>query len=76
MVSEMNELETIGAKIKAIRNDYGLSLRDLASKVGITYQSLNRIENGRYNTGIDNIYRILDALNCEIIIKKKDDVTK
>ena len=76
MVSEMNELETIGAKIKAIRNDYGLSLRDLASKVGITYQSLNWIENGRYNTGIGNIYRILDALNCEIIIKKKDDVTK
>lgn len=72
----VSELEKIGAEIKAIRQSYGLSLRDLASKVGITYQSLNKIENGRYNTGIGNIYRILDALNCEIIIKKKDDVTK
>lgn len=72
----VSELEKIGAEIKAIRQSYGFSLRDLAAKVGITYQSLNRIENGRYNTGIGNIYRILDALNCEIIIKKKDDVTK
>jgi transcriptional regulator with XRE-family HTH domain len=67
----MNELELIGAQIKAIRQSEGLSVRDLASKVGITYQSLNRIENGRYNTGISNIYRILDALKCEIVIKKK-----
>ena len=72
----VSELKKIGAEIKAIRQSYGLSLRDLAAKVGITYQSLNRIENGRYNTGIGNIYRILDALNCEIIIKKKDNVTK
>lgn len=67
----MNELEKIGAEIKSIRQSYGLSLRDLAAKVGITYQSLNRIENGRYNTGINNICRILNALDCEIIIKKR-----
>ena len=67
----VNELEKIGAEIKAIRQSYGLSLRDLASRVGITYQSLNRIENGKYNTGINNICRILDALDCEIIIKKR-----
>lgn len=67
----MNELEKIGAEVKSIRQSYGLSLRDLAAKVGITYQSLNRIENGRYNTGINNICRILNALDCEIIIKKR-----
>lgn len=67
----MNELEKIGAEVKSIRQSYGLSLRDLATKVGITYQSLNRIENGRYNTGINNICRILNALDCEIIIKKR-----
>ena len=72
----VSELKKIGAEIKSIRQSYGLSLRDLAAKVGITYQSLNRIENDRYNTGIGNIYRLLDALNCEIIIKKKDDVTR
>lgn len=67
----MNELDKIGAEIKSIRQSYGLSLRDLAAKVGITYQSLNRIENGRYNTGVNNICRILNALDCEIIIKKR-----
>lgn len=75
MVSEMNELEVIGAKIKSIRNDYGLSLRDVADKAGITHQSLNLIENGKCNTGITNLYKIARALNCEIVIKKKQDIS-
>lgn len=71
----MNELEIIGAKIKAIRNDYGLSLREVADKAGITYQSLNLIENGKCNTGIINLYKIARALNCEIVINKKQDIS-
>lgn len=67
--------EVIGAKIKSIRNDCGLSLREVADKAGITYQSLNLIENGKCNTGIINLYKIARALNCEIVIKKKQDIS-
>ena len=71
MVSEINALQEIGSCIKAIRNDYGLSLRDVAEKAGITHQSLNMIENGKCNTGINNLFKIARALDCEIVIKKR-----
>lgn len=70
----MNDIERIGNMIKSMRQSRGLSVRELADKVGITYQSLSKIENGKYNTGIGNVCKIASALGCKVVLKKIDTI--
>ena len=66
----MNHRERIGQRIAQLRKEKGLSLRQLSEECGITYQNINKIENGKYNTGIDIIGKIADALGAEITLEK------
>lgn len=64
---KMNK-EEICSTLKKLREEKRMTVRELSEKAGITYQSLSKIENGQYNTGIDNICKIVDALGCRIVI--------
>ena len=66
----MNHRERIGQRIAQLRKEKGLSLRQLSEECGITYQNINKIENGKYNTGIDILGKIADALGAEITLEK------
>lgn len=61
--------------IKSLRKEFGLSQADLAQKVGVSRQTMNAIENGRYSPTLDMAYKITEALNKkyveEIFIKEK-----
>ena len=61
----------IGARIAELRKQKGWSQAELAEKVGISRQHINRVENGQYSTGIDIISRITDALGCNLEINPK-----
>jgi len=52
----------IGKRIAELRMLRGISQRELARRTGIEAGNLNRIEAGRYSTGID----ILDAIATEL----------
>jgi len=62
--------------IKSLRKDLGLSQADLAKNVGVSRQTMNAIENGRYSPTLDMAYKITEVLNkkCveEIFIKEED----
>ena len=56
----------IGEKIKRQRKEMGLSLRDLAEKVGLTASFLSQIERDQASPSIDSLRKISRALDVPV----------
>lgn len=67
----MNYREEIGKKIAQLRKEKGLTQEQMSQMTGLDRANIAKIENGRYNTGIDIIGRICDALGCRIELKEE-----
>ena len=68
----MNEhRQIIGKRIAELRAEKKLSLQELSDKSGVTKANISRIENGKYNAGIDVLTKLADALNTKIELVKK-----
>lgn len=65
----MRAIETI----KRIRVERHLTQQQVADAVGIARQAYVRIESGKHSTSIGMIERIADALDCDVMIVKKDN---
>lgn len=59
----------LGIELNMARQKAGYSVRELGRICGITYQNINKIENGRYNASVDIISRITNALDYELSVK-------
>lgn len=57
----------IGAKIRKRRKELGLSQEQLAEKVGVSYQQVQRYENGGSTLNVENVQRIAHALGVTVI---------
>ena len=56
---------SFGDRLYALRKERGLTLRDLAKKVGIDHSLLSKIENDlRPDPEVDVLFAILDALHA------------
>jgi len=66
----------VGDKIRRIRITKGLSIQNLAYEIGIEYTQLSRIERGKINTSIFQLFLISRALevNFTDIIEGLDKV--
>jgi len=62
----MNTREDFGRKIVQARTMARLRQEELANSAGITQNNLSRIENGKYNPGLDILLRIANALKMEL----------
>ena len=62
----MNTRESFGARITEARKHKNLTIEEVAEKAGIETNNLSRIENGKYNPGLDIVQRIADALDMEL----------
>jgi transcriptional regulator with XRE-family HTH domain len=60
------ERERIGELVKALRNDSGISQKDLAFKVGVSPARISQIEKGTLDYRIDTIIIILDHFDLKI----------
>lgn len=56
----------VGARIRMIRKDRGLTLRQLASTAKIDFHNLSKLENGRVGYSPESIRRIAEALQVPI----------
>lgn len=54
-------------KISFYRKELGLSQQELADKVGVTRQTINALENGRYNPSLLLAYKVTKIFNCNHI---------
>jgi transcriptional regulator with XRE-family HTH domain len=53
------------SQLKRLRQEQALSLRDLASRSGVAYDTINRLELGKQDAQPRTIRRLADALNVE-----------
>lgn len=56
----------IGAAIRKRRKELGLSQEQLAEKVGVSYQQIQRYENGGSMLNVENIQRIARVLHLPV----------
>jgi transcriptional regulator with XRE-family HTH domain len=56
----------MGAKIKKRRKELGISQERLAEMLGITYQQVQRYENGTNRLNVENIQLIADMLSVPV----------
>lgn len=54
-------------KIRYLRQEMGISQQDLAKMVEVTRQTINALENGRYNPSLNLAYKITKVLKQEHI---------
>lgn len=66
----MNRTE-FGIRIKELRQDAALTLKQLSEASGVSITNISKIERGDYNPSLEIINKILYALDCYIEIKKK-----
>ncbi len=56
----------MGARIKTLREQQGLSQRKLALMIGSNQTHIWQIENGTVNVGLDILCRLADALEVNV----------
>ena len=56
----------IGEKIKRLRRELRISQEELAEILGVTYQQVQRYENGMNKLNVENIQTVADALNMPV----------
>jgi transcriptional regulator with XRE-family HTH domain len=58
----------IGTLIKFIRTQLGMSQKALAKRARVPQSTVSRIEQGRRDTSLSTLHKILAAISCELII--------
>lgn len=66
MPTDIITSKEIGATIKKRRKELGHSQEQLAEKVGVSYQQIQRYENGSSMLNVENVQRIANVLNIPI----------
>lgn len=67
----MTHREEIGKCIADLRKEKGYTQEQLAELTGLTPQNIGKIEHGKYNTGIDILGNIADALDAQVVLLAK-----
>lgn len=58
----------VGARIRTLRKDAGMTQQQLAERAGITRANLANIEMGKYSAGLDILWKISATLGKNIYI--------
>ncbi|MFX1391720.1 MAG: PH domain-containing protein, partial [Promethearchaeota archaeon] len=66
ILSKMREGEHLKTTIKEKREIVNMTAADLAEKVSVPVQTINFLEEGRYNPSLALAYRIAEVLQCKI----------
>ena len=56
----------VGARVKARRTGLGISQAELGKALGITFQQIQKYENGTNRIGASNLFRIAVALDTHV----------
>lgn len=59
-------LVAMGAKMKAIRKERNITLRELGQMCKLDYSCICRIECGEYSSGVLTLKAIADVLQCDV----------
>lgn len=62
--------QVLGARLKDLRERAGILRDELAGMIGISDNTLWRIESGKYSPNTDLLEKILMVLDCQLIIER------
>jgi transcriptional regulator with XRE-family HTH domain len=66
----------VGARLRALREARGRSLRSLARETGLGRNALSRIETGRQPARFEEVTRLLHALGVSVAEFEDPDATR
>lgn len=66
ILSKMREGEKLKTSIPELRERANMSTSQLADKVGVPIETINYLEEGKYNPSLLLAYKIAEVLNCKI----------
>jgi transcriptional regulator with XRE-family HTH domain len=56
----------VGCNVRTLRQDRGMSQTELARKIGVTFQQVQKYENGTNRVGSGRLFKIASILNVPI----------
>ena len=66
MSKDAESIPHVGKKLRAVRQERGFSLRELAAKANVSPSLLSKIENEKANPSVGSLHSIADALSLPI----------
>ena len=72
MKTQTTSPQSLGLILRAARKRKGLSQTEAGKSVGIDQPTLSKIERGESNARLDTLFRLLAALDMELIIKPRE----
>lgn len=64
-------MENLSEILSTLRQQRGLTIRDLSEQTGINIANISLIETGKRIPRVDTLAKILSALGAELTIKKR-----
>ena len=59
--------QQLGRKIRELRREKGLTMQQLAEKVGVNYTTIHRVETGQVSPSVVLLSEIAQRLDCSIV---------
>ena len=66
MIDKDDFIKLVGQRIRQIRQNKNMTIEELALEAELEYKQLSRIELGKINTSIYQIYKISDTLSVPL----------
>lgn len=60
----------VGQQLAAIRKEKNLTAEEMAERLGTCFQTIYKIEGGKWSVGLDILERYANALGAEVYIRK------
>lgn len=64
--------KSLGIILRSVRKSKGLNQTEAGKVVGVDQTTLSKIERGESNARIDTLFRILAALDMELIVRPRE----
>lgn len=65
-MDKVEELKQLGARVREIRTQKGLTQTELANKIGKDHPSINKLENGKVNPSYLFLLEVCQGLETEL----------
>ena len=75
MIHTVRTTDQLAKVIQGIRKSNGQSQKTVADKVGMLQKTISRIETYPDNTTLVSLFKLLSALNLEMILQNKSSKT-
>ncbi|MBS4168730.1 helix-turn-helix domain-containing protein [Parachlamydia sp. AcF125] len=59
---------SIGALIRVIRMQLGMSQKNLAKRAGVPQSTISRLEQGQRDTNLSTLNKIVGAISCDLVV--------